>query len=106
MIVAAPPIFAAMKDLDLVRRLRQLRRTVHMLETELRNDHLDVDLMAEIDMQLEQGIATEPRCTGLHAPVDALRESTFTPRPELMRDTIRACEKLKDAIEGIVSRIG
>lgn len=94
-----------MEDLDLVRRLRQLRRTVHMLATEVRNDHLDLELLARIDLELEQGIGTEPRCTGLRALVDALRESTLTPRPELMRDTVRACEKLKDGIEGVVSRI-
>ncbi|HMC97854.1 MAG TPA: hypothetical protein VKG92_09380, partial [Flavobacteriales bacterium] len=62
--------------------------------------------LAGIELQMEQGIATEPRCAGLIALVDALHESTITPRPELMRDTIRACEKLQDAIEGIASRIG
>jgi hypothetical protein len=95
-----------MTDLDLARRLRRLRRTVLMLETELRRETVDVELLAEIERHMEQGIATEPRCAGLIAPVDALRESTLTPRPELYRDTIRACEQLKDAIEGIMDQLG
>ena len=37
-----------MNDLDLARRLRVLRRTVLMLQTELRHDHLDEALLAEI----------------------------------------------------------
>mgnify|MGYP001291957806 CR=1 FL=1 len=40
------------------------------------------------------------------AAVDALRESAMHPRAELFPDTIRACEKLKDAIEGVVSALG
>ncbi len=51
---------------------------------------------------MEDGIATEPRCTGLRAPVDALRESTLSPRAELFGDTIRACEKLSDAIDEVL----
>lgn len=94
-----------MTDLDLARRLRQLRRTVHMLENELRHEHVDEGLLDGIEQQMENGIATEPRCKDLIVPVDALRESTLTPRSELFRDTIRACEKLKDVIEGIVSRL-
>ena len=38
-------------------------------------------------------------------PSWAQRESTLTPRPELLRDAIRACDKLKDAIEGVVSAL-
>jgi len=94
-----------MNDLDLSRRLRVLRRTVLMLQTELRHDHVDEALLAEIESQMEHGIATEPRCVGLRAPVDTLRENLLNPRPELFNDTIRACEKLKDAIEEVVSRI-
>jgi len=95
-----------MNDLDLARRLRVLRRTVLMLQTELRHDRVDDALIAEIDQQMEHGIATEPRCTHLPAAVDALRESAMHPRAELLPDTIRACEKLKDAIEGVVSALG
>ena len=95
-----------MNDLDLARRLRVLRRTVLMLQTELRHDHVDEALIAEIDQQMEQGIATEPRCMHLPSVVDALRESAMHPRAELFPDTIRACEKLKDAIEGVVSVLG
>lgn len=94
-----------MNDLDLARRLRRLRRTVDMLQSDLRHDHLNAILLAEIETQMEHGIATEPRCASLVAPVDALRESTLTPRPELHADTIRCCEKLKDAIEGVVGRL-
>lgn len=99
-------IFAAMEDLDLARRLRRLRRTVDMLQTDLRHEHLNETLLADIETQMEHGIATEPRCLSLPALVDALRESAINTRPELYADTIRACEKLKDAIEGITSRLG
>ncbi|MCB9170255.1 MAG: hypothetical protein H6597_04535 [Flavobacteriales bacterium] len=92
-----------MDALDLSRRLKVLRRTVEMLQTELRHGHMDDELVRRIDTQLEDGIATDPRSAGLRTQVDALRESTLTPRPELLRDAIRACDKLKDAIEGVVS---
>ena len=94
-----------MTDLDLSRRLKRLRRNVLMLQTELRHGHLDEQLLAEIEQQLEDGIATDVRSEGLRREVDALRESTLTPRPELFSDTIRACEKLNDAIEGVVNAL-
>lgn len=95
-----------MEDADLVRRLRRLRRTVDMLQSDLRLEHLNEKLLAEIEVHMEHGIGTEPRCEALRAAVDHLRESTLTPRPELYMDTIRCCEKLKDAIEDVVSRLG
>jgi hypothetical protein len=88
---------------DLARRLKTLRRTVLMLETELRQGRLDKELLAAIEQQLEDGIASEPRGEGLRRHVDALRESTMTPRKELYTDTVRACVQLRDAIEGVVS---
>ncbi len=94
-----------MEDLDLTRRLRRLRRAVDMLQTDLPHGHMNEELLAAIETQMEHGIATEPRCLGLVALVDALRESTLTPRPELYADTIRCCERLKDAIEGVVSKL-
>ncbi|MFZ1660199.1 MAG: hypothetical protein WAT61_15335 [Flavobacteriales bacterium] len=94
-----------MNDLELVRRLRRLRRTVLMLETELRLNHIDLELVEEIEERLEHGIATDPRSADLRTLVDALRESTMTPRKELMRDTVRAAEKLRDAVDAIVDRI-
>ena len=95
-----------MNHLDLMRRLRRLRRTVDMLQTDLRHEHFNEKLLAEIETHKELGIATEPRCAGLVAPVDALRESMLTPRAELHADPIRGCERLKDAIEGVVSKLG
>lgn len=95
-----------MSDLELMRSLRTLRRTVLMLQTELRNDHVDEGLIADIDQQLANGIATDARCEGLRACVDALRESTLTPRAALYRDTIRACVELTDAIEEVTSKLG
>ena len=95
-----------MNDLDLARRLRVLRRSVLMLQTELRHEHMDEPLIAEIDRQMEHGIAPEPRCSKLPAAVDALRESALSTGAERFADTIRACEKLKDAIEDVVSRLG
>jgi hypothetical protein len=89
----------------LARRLKTLRRTVLMLQTELRQSHLDEDLIAEIERQMEHGIATDPRCAGLGAAVDALRENMLSPRAELFPDTIRACEKLKDAIESVAGTL-
>jgi hypothetical protein len=77
-----------------------------MLQTELRHEHMDEALIADIDRQMEHGIATEPRCTKLPAAVDALRESALSTGPERFGDTIRACEKLNDAIEDVVSALG
>lgn len=94
-----------MNDLDLSRRLRMLRRAVLMLQTELRNDHIDEALVQEIDQQMERGIGTEARCALLPAAVDALRESAMSTRTAMLRDTIRACEKLKDAIDEVLSRL-
>ncbi|MCC6541422.1 MAG: hypothetical protein IT225_04310 [Flavobacteriales bacterium] len=94
-----------MTDADLVRRLRTLYRTARMLETELRHGHLDGGLITDIDQQMEQGVGSEPRCTGLRMAVDAMRESTMTPRPELFGDTIRACTRLMDQIDDILSRL-
>jgi hypothetical protein len=95
-----------MTDLELSRALRTLRRTVQMLETELRHGRLDEGLLADIAAQLENGIASDTRCADLVRGEDSLRESTLTPRPELLSDTIRACEKLKDAIEGVAAKLG
>ena len=95
-----------MTDLELARALRALRRTVLMLETELRHARVDEGLLAEIELQMEHGIASETRCATLVQEVDRLRENTLTPRPEMLGDTIRACEKLKDAIEGVLALLG
>ena len=95
-----------MEDLDLARRLRRLRRTLDMLQTDLRHGHLNQKLLAEIETHMEYGISTEPRCANLAALVDALRESALSPRPELYADTIRAGEKLKDAMEGVLGGFG
>lgn len=94
-----------MNDLELARRLRRLRRTVLMLETELRNGTLDEELLSDVDLQLEQGIATDPRSTYLRELVDALRESTLTASSDHYRNAIRACEKLKDAMEEVVGML-
>jgi hypothetical protein len=95
-----------MTDLQLARALKRLRRTVLMLQTELRHGRVDDELLGEIDAQVEQGIGMEPRSARLREHVDVLRESLLTPRPELHGDAIRACEKLNDAIEAVVSRLG
>lgn len=95
-----------MTDLELARALRTLRRTVQMLRTELREGHLDEGLITEIDGQMEDGIGGDPRSAVLRMFVDALRENTLTPRGELYADTIRACDKLSDAIEGVLARLG
>ncbi|HRH38741.1 MAG TPA: hypothetical protein PK760_10370 [Flavobacteriales bacterium] len=95
-----------MTDIELARSLKRLRRTVLMLQTELRHGHVDEELIATIEQQMENGIATDGRSENLRTLVDALRESTLTPRSELFTDTIRACEKVKDAIEGVMSTIG
>lgn len=90
----------------LARRLKTLRRTVEMLRSELRQGHLDTELITSIDAQLEDGIGTDPRSAELRAFVDALRENTLTPRRELLADTVRACDKLSDAIEGVMAKLG
>lgn len=94
-----------MTDLELSRALRTLRRTVEMLRTELRHGHLDEELIAAIDAQLEDGLASDPRSAVLRGAVDALRENTLTPRGEMYADTIRACDKLSDAIEGVTAKL-
>jgi len=95
-----------MTDQELSRALRALRRTVQMLETELRQGLTDEGLLAEIEVQMERGIASDTRCTELVRGVDSLRENTLTPRAALLGDTIRCCEKLKDAIEGVIVQLG
>ncbi|MFZ1687414.1 MAG: hypothetical protein WAU70_08340 [Flavobacteriales bacterium] len=92
-----------MNDLDLMRSLRRLRRTVDMLQADLRRDHLNKELLTEIEKHMDHGIASEPRCAGLSVRVDAVRESTLTPRRELCSDTIKACEQLKVAIDGLLN---
>lgn len=94
-----------MTDQELVRALRQLRRSVDMLQTELRHGRIDAGLVDDIETRMERGIGTDSRCSGLTAQVDALRESTLTPRAELLGDAIRCCDKFKDAIEGITARL-
>lgn len=92
-----------MTDQELSRALRGLKRTVLMLQTELRQERVDQGLVEEIDQQLERGIATDARCAGLRAHVDALREDIMTPRSELFRDAIRACDRLNDAVERVLA---
>ena len=94
-----------MTDLELERSLRTLRRTVLMLQTELRHGRVEEEILQDIDQQMERGIATDPRCDALVARVDALRENTLTPRAELLSDTIRACDKLMDAIAMVLDRL-
>lgn len=94
-----------MKDLDLVRSLRRLRRTVDMLQADLRRIYLNAELITEVEKHMDHGIATDPRCAKLSPLVDALRESTLTPRRELYADTSRACEELKKAIDGVLNAI-
>ena len=92
-----------MDTISLTRALRRLQRTVVMLRTELRHEHVDQGLIADIEAQLEAGIATHPRALHLRDAVDALRESTLTPRPELLRDAIRCCDRLYDEVEGVLA---
>lgn len=94
-----------MTDLELERSLRTLRRTVLMLQTELRHGRMEADLLDNIDQQMERGIATDQRCTALVSAVDRLRENTLTPRTELLGDTIRACDKLLDAIAQVLDNL-
>ncbi len=92
-----------MDTTDLARQLHRLRRTVLMLQTELRREHMDEPLLDEIEARMENGIAFDPRCERLTGLVDALRETLLTPRPELYGDGVRACERLKDAIEEVLT---
>lgn len=95
-----------MTDTDLRPGLRQMHRTVLMLETELRREHLDNGLVAEIEAMMERGIATHERSAGLRDLVDALRETLLTPRPERCSDGVRLCRALRDAIDAILGRMG
>ncbi len=91
---------------ELARSLRQLRRTVLMLQTELREGRMDEGLITEIEARMERGIGADPRCAPLRGLVDALRESTLTPRPELLGDTVRACDRLMDRIDTLATDVG
>lgn len=62
-----------MKNLDLARRLHRLRRSVMMLQADLRREHMDVELLAQIELQMDHGISTTPRCAHPSLLVDALR---------------------------------
>ncbi len=53
---------------------------------------------------MDHGISADPRSASLSLLVDSLRENILTPRAELFRDAARACEQLKDAIEGVIAR--
>ena len=94
-----------MEDVDLARALKKLRRTVLMLQTELRHEHLDEVLLAEIESQMEAGISTDARGMHLRDQVDRLRENTLIPRSELFADCIKACERLMDAIQAIMESL-
>ena len=94
-----------MTDLDLVRQLKQLHRALLMFETDLRPGHLDEDLVATMERQVDV-ILSDDRCNALRDRYDALRESTLTPRHEMMRDTVRACEQLKDLINAMAAELG
>ncbi len=94
-----------MTDMELARALKRFRRTVLMLETELRHGRVDEELVSAVDAHMEEGLAADMRSAALRDQVDALRESLITPRPELHSDGIRACEKLNDAIEAVLARL-
>ena len=95
-----------MDDQDLLHSLRGLRRTVDILQAELRQGHMDKQLIDEIDQQMERGISTDGRCAALGAAVDVLRENSRSKGAKRFSDTLRACDKLKDGIEGVVGRLG
>ncbi len=90
---------------DLGRRLKTLRRPLLMLVTLLHSERQDEGLLADIEKPGEFGMASHPRDATLRQHVDALRESTLTPRRELYTDTVRACVQLRDAIEGVMSGV-
>jgi hypothetical protein len=95
-----------MDDQDLLHGLRRLRRTVDVLQTEIRNGHMDKQLIDEIDQQMERGISTDARCVALSTAVDVLRENSRSKGSKRFSDTLRATDKLKDGIEGVVGRLG
>jgi hypothetical protein len=95
-----------MDDQDLLQSLRRLRRAVDLLQTELRHGHMDEQLIDEIDQQMERGISTHARCTALGAKVDVLRENSRSKGTKRFTDTLRACDKLRDGIEGVVNSLG
>ena len=92
-----------MQNPDLLRRLRVMRRTVLILETELRRAHVDEKLVAELDTMLEEGIAADERCSPVRDLVDKLRETLLSTRVERYGDGVRVCQQLKDAIENVLS---
>lgn len=94
---------ARMQPELLIRQLRRLKRTVDMLDTEFAQRRVDEGLLAELDLQLENGLANEPRAAELKPLIERLRENTLTPRTELYADGMGDCRRLKAAIEGLIA---
>lgn len=90
---------------ELAAELHILFRSARMLETELQHGRIDTELLEDIDRQMEDGIATDPRSESLRSFVDALRESSLAPRPERLTDMERACQQLKDAIDEVLGKL-
>lgn len=91
---------------QLVRQLRRLKRTLEQLESEFAQHHIDVELLADIDRMVENGLAHEPLIAELCAQLERLRETTLTPRPELYTDVIRYCRLSKASIEELMAEVG
>lgn len=87
----------------LTRRLRRLKRTVEQLDACFAEQRVDTGLLAEIDLQLENGLAADPRTADLKGLLDDLRESTLAPRPERYADGVVCCRRVKAAIEGLMA---
>lgn len=88
-----------------VRQLRQLKRMMEMLDTEFSHRRVDHGLLADIDRMLENGLSREPRLRDLKDRLDALRESTLSPRAELHADGVRDCRRIKVAIEHLLAEV-
>ncbi|MEZ4807068.1 MAG: hypothetical protein R2815_06270 [Flavobacteriales bacterium] len=84
---------------ELLRQLRQLKRTLEQLGSEFAQGHVDGPLLAEIDRMVDGGLAHDPRLAELCTILEQLRETTLTPRPELYSDGIRHCRHAKAVIE-------
>lgn len=87
------------------RQLRRLKRTVEQLGAGFAEQHIDAGLLAEIDLQLENGLAADARTADLKGLLDGLRECTLSPRPERYADGVVYCRRVKATIEGLMAEV-
>ncbi len=91
---------------QLVRLLRRMKRTLEQLESEFAHNHVDLELLRELDHMVDEGLTADTRSTEIVRQLERLRENTLTPRPEIHSDGIRDCRRLKALLEEVMGELG